>query len=277
MGLSYFCISLLISTMNDVLFKLLGQRLPAVEITFLRFLFGTLSLAIFAFTFKKSLKTHHVKVHFFRGALLFTGMAIWGLGLTLIPLTDAIVINFTIPIFTLLLARLILNEQVDQYRWIATLIGFSGVLLVTGLGNADFNPQSLVLLCSALLFSCCDILNKIYATKESTIAMLFYTALFTAMIGSVPTAFQWITPTIYELGLTVLLGIGANAILYFILKAFERVDASATAPFRYVELILSACAGYLIFQEIPKISTWIGASLIIPATIGLVLHESHKK
>lgn len=263
--------------MNDILFKLLGERLPAVEITFLRFFFGALTLWLSAKMLNSSLKTTHIFIHFVRGTFLFTGMAVWGLGLTLIPLTDAIVINFTIPILTLILARIMLNEKFDTYRWLVTLIGFSGVVLVTGMTQADFNPQCLVLLLSALLFACCDILNKFYVNKESMIAMLFYTALFTALIGALPAYYVWVTPSFNEIMLTLLLGLGANAILFFILKAFERVDASATAPFRYIELLLSACSGYIFFNEIPRLSTWLGALLIIPATIGLILHESKKQ
>jgi S-adenosylmethionine uptake transporter len=262
--------------MNDVLFKMLGQRIPATEITFLRFLFGTLSLGLMIKIFNIPLKTKHLGVHFLRGTLLFGGMTVWGLGLNVVPLTDAIVINFTIPIFTLILARLVLKERFDIQRWLATFLGFIGVLIVTRPTEADFNPQCLILLASAALFSCCDILNKFYVTKESMIAMLFYTALFTAIIGAIPAGLEWITPSLKELILTMLLGLGANVILFFILKAFEHVDASATAPLRYVELILSACSGYIIFGEIPKLSTWVGAFLIIPATIGLVLHEASK-
>jgi S-adenosylmethionine uptake transporter len=277
LGLLFFCGSLLVSNFNDVLFKLLGERLPSTEITFLRFFFSTLMLGVYILFTRTSIKSSRLHIHLLRGALLFAGMAIWCLGLSLVPLTDAIVINFTIPIFTLILARVILKERFDRQRWLATLIGFAGVIFVTRPTSADFDPDCLLLLISAALFSSCDILNKIYVHKESTISMLFYTALFTSLIGAFPAALNWVNPTSFELMITFGLGFGANAILYLILKAFERVEASATAPFRYLELILSAISGYVFFTEIPKVSTWIGAFLIIPATIGLVLHESKKE
>ena len=263
--------------MNDVLFKILGHRLPATELMFLRFSFAALSLLVVIRYYKLSLATKHLTIHFCRGLILFVGMALYGIGLNLVPLTDVIVINFTIPFFTLILARLFLKEYFDTKRWILTLLGFIGVLLVAQPHGSDFNPECLLLVGSAALFAASDILNKMYVTKESTIALLFYTAFFTALIGTIPSLMIWVHPTLAEFFLTFLLGIGANMMLFFLLKAFSYLEASATAPFRYIELLLSAASGYLFFGEIPKVSTALGAFLIIPATIILVIHEARKE
>ena len=73
-----------------------------------------------------------------------------------------------------------------------------------------------------------------------------------------------------------LLGAGANVLLYCLLKSFSLVDASALAPFRYTELMWSAAVGFLVFGEIPAVSTLIGAAVIIPSTLYVVWAENQK-
>jgi drug/metabolite transporter (DMT)-like permease len=132
---------------------------------------------------------------------------------------------------------------VDATRWIGTLVGFAGVMVVVQPQSATFNPMYLIILISAFMFACLDVLNKVFIGKESFWAMIFYTAFFTTVICAYPAMQVWVAPTQLQLGLMAFLGGGANALLYCLLKSFSMVDASALAPFRYTELILSAAVG----------------------------------
>ena len=138
------------------------------------------------------------------------------------------------------------TTQVDATRWIGTLVGFAGVMVVVQPGAATFNPMYLIILLSAFMFASLDILNKVFVGKESFWAMIFYTALFTTLFCAIPAMGVWVAPTQMQLILLALLGGGANALLYALLKSFSMVDASALAPFRYVELIWSAAVGALL-------------------------------
>ena len=109
-----------------------------------------------------------------------------------------------------------------------------------------FNPMWLVVLLSAAMFASLDVLNKVFVGKESFWAMIFYTAFFTTCIVAYPALSAWVPPTVMQYGLMACLGAGANALLYCLLKSFSMVDASALAPFRYTELILSATVGFLL-------------------------------
>ena len=172
-------------------------------------------------------------------------------GLTIAPIAVVTTLNFTIPLFTLVLARIFLKETVDATRWIGTLVGFAGVTIVMQPGGAVFNPMWLVVLLSATMFASLDVLNKVFIGKESFWAMIFYTALFTTCIVAYPALTSWVAPTMTQYGLMAILGAGANGLLYCLLKSFSMVDASALAPFRYTELILSAGVGFLLFGEVP--------------------------
>tara|TARA_B100001248_G_scaffold132039_2_gene99211 strand:- start:14943 stop:15893 length:951 start_codon:yes stop_codon:yes gene_type:complete len=276
-GIAWFVLSLVIGISNDALTKHLGQELHSVQITFLRFLFGTLSLLPFMLYYgKDAFYTSRLGMHVFRGGLLFGGIALFCYGLVIAPMTVVTTLNFTIPLFTLVLAMFFLSERVGAARWIATIVGFVGVIVVLEPTHVDFNPQTMLLLLSAAMFATLDVFNKKFVVKESMLAMLFYTALFTTLIGLVPAIAVWKTPSLLELGIFFCLGCGANLLLYCLLKAFSNTDASALAPFRYVELMLAAATGFFVFGEIPKVATLLGAAIIIPSTLFVVWQDAKR-
>ena len=273
-GVAWFILSLVSSAINDVISKYAGMRLHSYEITFFRFMFGTLTLMPFIMYYGVStLKTSRPMIHFFRGFLLFLAIAGWTYGLTLAPVTTATVVSFTVPIFVLVLGVFFLSENIIWQRWVVTLVAFCG-LVITLVPNADdFNPEVLIFVVAAILFAILDIINKKFVIKESMISMLFYSAIVTALLA-LPFALQhWVKPTMEELVLLLVLGASANLILFFLLKAFAIADVTALAPYRYFELVVSAIIAYIVFNEIPTEATLWGALIIIPSTLFIIYSE----
>ena len=273
-GIGWFLLSLVSSAANDVISKYLGTRLHSFEVAFFRFLFSALILLPFvAYYGKSTLKTSHSFAHISRGVLLFFGMTSWTYGLTIAPVTTATVISFSIPLFTLIFAVFFLNESIIWQRWIVTIIGFMGLVITLKPHSKDFNPGILYFVLAAISFAMLDIINKKFVIKESMISMLFYSAIVTTIV-SVPVASKyWLTPSNFELFLLFILGSSGSLILFFLLKAFSMVDATATVPYRYLELVISAIVAYLIFHEFPNKSTLQGAAIIIPTTLFIVYSE----
>lgn len=273
-GMLWFLLSLIISNTNDIIMKFLGQNLPSVEIIFGRFLFGTLSLIPFMMFFgSKSWKSERPFVHLIRGGLLFGGISLWCFGLTIVPIATATVLNFSIPLFTLVLAFLFLRENIGWQRLVATIIGFLGVVTVLGPSAFGFESMAFVLVLASLMFAMLDVINKKFIIKESMLSMLFYSAVITTLLSAIPTYFVWQPPTLQQLTVLLVLGFGGNLILYCLLKAFSLMDASALAPFRYFELVLSVVFGFLLFQEIPVWGTALGTAIIIPSTFFVARYE----
>lgn len=273
-GIGWFLLSLVSSSANDVMSKYLGTRLHSFEVAFFRFFFSSIVLLPFVFYYgKNTLKTSRPFVHILRGLLLFFGMTSWTYGLTIAPVTTATVVSFSIPLFTLILAVFFLNENIIWQRWVVTVVGFIGLVVTLKPHAEDFNPEILYFVLAAILFAMLDIINKKFVIKESVISMLFYSAIVTAVV-SLPVASQyWLTPSGFELALLFVLGSSGSLILFFLLKAFSMVDATATAPYRYLELVISAIAAYFIFNEFPDKSTLHGAVIIIPATLFIIYSE----
>lgn len=172
-GASWFVLILVSSSINDVISKYTGMRLHSYEITFFRFTFGTLTLLPFVMYYGvTTLKISRSLIHFYRGLLLFLGMAGWIYGLTIAPVTTGTVITFTIPIFVLVLGVLFLSENIIWQRWVVTIVAFCGLIITLNPSASDFNPQLLVFV-GAVLFAIPDIMNKKFVIKETMIIMLF--------------------------------------------------------------------------------------------------------
>lgn len=278
-GIAWFILSLMIGVGLDVIQKHLGGALHSFEITFFRFSFGALTLLPFLLTLwiKKGFSiSPYWKIHAFRGLLLFAGMVLWCYGLTLVPISTAIALNYSIPFFTLILSVPFLGEHVNRDRWIATLVGFIGVIIVLNPTDVMFDQKTLSILFSSFLFALLDVFNKKYVCKESMLNMLFYTALFTSLLSLTPAALKWTSAFNGNLLLLVALGIGANLLFYCLLKALKHVDASALAPFRYTDFLVSALFGFLFFQEKPTQSACLGFMIIVPTTCYLAYKENRK-
>lgn len=273
-GVAWFILSLFSSSLNDIISKYAGVRLHSYEITFFRFMFGSLTLLPFVFYYGvHTLKTSRPMIHFFRGLLLFFGIAGWTYGLTIAPVTTGTVVSFTIPIFVLVLGVFFLSEKIIWQRWLVTLVGFAGLVITLNPNASDFNPEIMIFVAAAVSFAVLDIINKKFVIQETMISMLFYSAIITAVLALPFALSNWITPTLEEIGLLFILGGSANLILFFLLKAFSYADATALAPYRYIELIVSAIIAYMVFGEVPSESTVYGALIVIPSTLFIIYSE----
>jgi S-adenosylmethionine uptake transporter len=281
LGITWFILHLFCSTTNDMISKYVGSNLHSFEVSFFRFLFSTIGLIPFIlYQGINSIKSYNLFIHFIRGALLFFGITAWTYGLSLAHVSTATVISFSIPIFTLVMATFFLEEKILWQRWLVTIVGFIGIMITLRPHANDFNPEVLIFVVAAISFAALDIINKKFVIQESMISMMFYSSAVTAGLSIVPAIYYWQTPTWHDLVLLFILGaVSANLILFFILKAFALVDATAIAPYRYLELIISSVASYLIFGDLPPKTTLYGALILIPSTLFVVYSENkeHKE
>lgn len=279
-GILWFLSSLVIGVFLDVIQKHLGGDLHSLQVTFLRFFFAAIVLLPILIVNGRrkncSIFTKYWKVHVFRGILLFAGMSLWCYGLMLVPISTAIVINYSIPFFTLVLSIIFLREKVTKGRWFATFVGFCGILIVLHPSRVDFDVRTLSLLASSFLFASLDVVNKKYVCVESMINMLFYTAFLASVFSFVPAATNWTGNMSDNLLCLCALGVGANLLFYCLLKAFKYVDASALAPFRYMDFFVSVILGFIFFAEKPSVYSLVGFIIIVPNTIYLAYNENKK-
>lgn len=267
-----------VSVINDILMRFLGARLHVAEIIFFRFLFGMVTVMPLMMSQGMLLfRTKHPGMHVIRAVLGVGAIGACCYAVNVMPLSENTTIMFSQPLFFLPLAVILLREKVDAPRWLATVIGFIGLLLIVQPGTDAFHLVAFVPMTAALLFALLDIMAKKMVRTENTYSMLFYFSLGTTIAAFIPAIMIWETPTLYELFLLVLLGIGANLIQVCLIRAFSATDASGLMPFRYVELIFSALFGYVLFSEVPMYQIFLGAPLIIAGTFYITYTESRKE
>lgn len=299
-GVFWITLVALTSNLNDILMRE-ASRLPAQEVTFFRYFFAVLTLLpIMMLKAKSAFKTERPLLHIIRSLLLFVAIFSWAGAVKLVPLTTMSIYALTVPLFVLPMAAVFLKERVGWQRTVATLLGFFGIFIImmdasavspTASQDVSFLENILsifsmstmtesgssrgtwLLLGSVLAFALSDIVNKKYVLKESTLSMLFYIALGTALLASFFAYPVFVMPTVKEFLFLGVLGAGGNLILFFLLKAFAATDVSSLAPYRYTELIFAGFFGFFLYQEIPTLNTFMGGGIIILATALVAYYE----
>lgn len=256
-----------VSVSNDVIMRLLGQNLDPIQIVFFRFLFGALTVVPLMLPHGTALfKTKRPALHVLRAIFGAAAIGCCCIAVNKMPLSDNTAIMFSQPLFFLPMAILFLRERVGLSLWLGTMIGFLGLIIIIQPGTDAFRLVALFPIASALLFASLDVMAKKMVSTENTHSMLFYFAFGTTLATALPAFWFWKNPSLTELALLVLLGIGGNLIQFCIIRAFSATDASALMPFRYVEFLFSSLFGFLFFREIPLDTTLYGALFIIAGT-----------
>lgn len=266
------------SISNDVLMRILGNRLHVVEIVFFRFFFSMLTVLPFMIHKGGDLfKTKQPLMHASRAVVGSIAIALCCWSVNIMHLSENTTIMFAQPLFFLPLAYFILKEKVDAARWVATTFGFLGLLIILEPGTEALKIAAFVPMAAALLFATLDLMAKKMISTEHSLTLLFYFGLGTTAFSLIPLCFVWQTPTLSELGLLFLLGVGANLIQVCLFRAFSSTDASGLMPFRYVEFIVASLFGYIFFQQIPKTTVTLGAIIIACSAFYITFIETKKE
>lgn len=265
----------LFSVLNAIA-RNLTLDLHPMQAQFLRYLFGV--LVMLPLLWRAGLAAYwpqRVGGQFVRGAVHAAGLVLWFTALPRIPLADMTAIGFTGPIFIMVGAFLFLGEPMRWERWLATAIGFGGMLLVLG---PKFSGSGgwwhLVMLASAPVFAASYLLTKALTRTETTEVIVFWQAL-TVTLFSLPLAVPvWQAPGPWQwLGFAVcgLLGTLGH---YCLTRSYRHADISATQSVKFLDLVWAATLGFLVFADLPSASTLVGGAIISAATIWLARRES---
>ena len=260
------------------LIKLTGERLPVTQILFIRQLGMTLILApVLIKSFPASLKSAHIHLQFARIALALIAMLCGFTAVINMQLADATAIAFAKSFFVTIFAVLILKETVGLYRWSAVAVGFVGVLIMVRPGTEGFSIYGLMAIVGAASAGLVMVIIRILSRTDPPSTILAYQAIGVGLIMAIPAYIQWIPPTAEEWGLLAAIGF----VSYFAQKAniyaFSYGEASLLASLDYVRLIYATVFGWLLFSELPSRSTWVGAAIIILASIFTVHREARRK
>ena len=221
-----------------------------------------------------ALRTRHPFLH---GIRAFAGAAAMVCGFYAVghlQLADFTALSFTQPLFVTLLAVVLLGEVVRWRRWLATAVGFAGVLIMVRPGAGAFDPAALVALASVAGIAVAVCMVKRLPAGESHATMLAYFCLMSLAITALPALVYWTPPSLEQW--LLLAGVGSLGVVSqaMIIRAYSAGEASFVAPFDYLKLILAGAIGFLVFGEVPGPWTMLGAAVIVAAALYIARREA---
>jgi len=209
-----------------------------------------------------SLRTQRARDHVMRNVVHYAAQYGWFAALTMIPLAQVVAIEFTMPIWTVLLAALFLGERITAGRLLAVALGLLGVgLIVRPAGGVD--PGQLVALAAALGFAVSVTLVKALTRSDSAVTITFWMLALQSLLGLVPALTLWRWPSATGWGWVLVVAVCGTYSHYCMARAMRHADATVVIPMDYLRVPLTALAGWLIYAERLDLLTVFGTALIL--------------
>lgn len=220
------------------------------------------------------LKTPRVGGILSRGLYAAGGMITWVWALKLLPMAEAIAINFTAPLFAVVGSALFLREKVRARRWGAVLVGFIGVLIVVRPGADTLTIGSLLALFAAMFQAGAALTVRSLTGTEPSDRIVAWTTIMLTVLTFVPAMTVWIWPTTEMWLISLALGVVGVFGHSFMTRAFAHAEASLVMPLDYARLPFGAAIAYVLFAEVPGMFTWIGGAVIAGSAIYIARREA---
>jgi drug/metabolite transporter (DMT)-like permease len=274
LGFLYMFLSVCAFSIMDLIVKW-SDNYPLGQVIFFRGFFG---LVFYYFIIpKKRIKDFY----FTKRPLLHLSRCFFGLAALLsiftalrnLPLATVVSITFAAPIFTTIFSIFFLSEKVGYFRWLAVIVGFVGILIISEPGFSSLNiyyifPVIFVLGMSYVAIS----IRQLSSTEPVWLISLFFSAAITiAGIFTIP--FGWLMPSFIDLILLSMIGFFGGVANLWLSQSYKFSEVSLVTPLKYLALVFAIGFGYLIWQEIPSSKTLIGAALVITSSIIIFRRE----
>lgn len=276
-GILFACVNTLIPKLTSI------SPIDSSVIALVQYLFAFLFLlpSMVNLGFVQSLKTRHFSWHCLRVFLSAIGIYCWTTALAHpIPIWQGIALLMTSPLFVTIGSGLLLKEKVDKKRWFATLLGFIGAMIVLEPWSDNFEWVVLLPIIAAFFWAGYSLLVKKLSHDDSPTTMVAYLFilitpfnLLIALTNLSPSGFH--LPSMSDFGWLILLGFFTALAQLAVAKAYNLADASYLQPFDFIKLPMNVLAGWLVFNWVPPGKLWLGAAIIIIATM-YITHAENK-
>ncbi|WP_226688523.1 DMT family transporter [Ruegeria arenilitoris] len=249
------------------------------EIMFYRSLVGIFVVAVILTLSRKwdQVSTYRLGLHGVRNLTHFIGQNLWFYAVTVIPLAQVFALEFTQPIWVILLSPLLLKERLTPVRALSALIGFAGVLLITRPGAVPLSAGIIAAALSAVFFAFTTISTKTLTRFASIGCIMFWLTVMQAVLGLMAAGIdgQIALPTANTIPFLVLIGLAGLLAHYCITNALAIAPATVVVPFDFVRLPTIAVIGMILYHEPLDHWTLLGA-VVIFSGIFLNVHAENR-
>ena len=214
-----------------------------------------------------AMKTARPLQHIGRNLIHYAAQLGWFFALTLIPLGEVVSIEFTMPIWTAILAASFLGERMTVGKISAIVLGLIGVIVIVRPATGAINTGQLIALGAAVGFGISIAMMKSLTRTEKTLAIIFWMLVIQSAAGFLPALYVWRWPSAYAWAWIVVIAFCGTFSHYCMARAMLYADATVVLPMDFLRVPLSAAAGWLIYSERLDVFTLLGAALILTGNL----------
>ena len=278
LGFLYMFLSICGFSLMDIIVKW-SVDYPIGQILFFRGFFG---IIFYFFIIPKNrlnnfYLTKRPGLHLLRSISGLIAIVAIFIALRELPLATVVSISFAAPIFTTIFSIFLLSERVGIYRWLAVIVGFIGILIITEPGISELNIYYIfpIIFCLGLSYVAIT-LRQLSTTEPVWLISLFFSFAIT-LLSLLTIPFGWVMPSINHFLILSLIGIFGGVSNLWLSQSYKYSEVSLVTPLKYLALVFAIIFGYFIWGEIPTIKTLAGAFLVIISTLIIFRREIYKK
>lgn len=247
--------------------KTASQSLANELVVFLRNACGLLILALWLRPRVRDLYTPRVGGHLLRAVFGLSAMYCFFYAIARLPLAEAMLLNYSTPLFIPLIAWLWLGERPASGVWLAVLLGFGGVILILKPGAGLWSQPGLIGLAAGLLAALAMTNIRRLSETEPVSRIVFFFALFSTLLSALPAIRNWQTPTAPELAWMLGAGVFATLGQVWLTRAYSLASAARVGALIYSVVLFAALLGWLFWGERPDSWSVLGMALVIVAGV----------
>lgn len=268
LGAGFALASFLCLAVMSAFAKVAGDYAPTIVIVFIQ------NLICFAFVAPialrhgiKPLKTDRIPMHLLRAA---TGSAAWFglfLAITLMPLSNAVLLTYSAPLWMPLIAWIVARQRIAGRLWIAMVLGFIGIVLVLQPDGASFNIGALLAVGAAILLALALMSVRWLSTTEPTLRILFFYFLFSSIMILPFAIVSWATIAPAGWAYMVAIGLCLLGSQVFVILAYQQASAVKLGPLIYSVIVFTALINWLVWARSPSWLELAGMGFVIAGGI----------
>jgi drug/metabolite transporter (DMT)-like permease len=279
-GIVYTLIACVTFPLMTAIVRYLSKMgMDGVEIVFWRNMTALTLLVPFVF-FKRSgisIRINNKTLYFARVIFGLASMTLWFYGLGMLDLATSTALTFSAPIFTSIMAVVLLKEKMGTRRWSAVFIGFIGMLIIVRPGISELHGGALFIVSGCFFMSIALIIVKKLTDTETPFSMMFHMHLWFAVL-TLPFAYRyWHGMDANKLFWCYGVAVFSIIAQYSVAKSYSLIDVTVTTPFDFLRLIIATIVAYYAFGEVPDKWTYLGGAIIISSTIYIAHREMMRK
>lgn len=256
----------------------ISAALDTFEIMLYRSVVGVIIvilLAVLTGTWR-DIRADQIGTHVVRNLAHFTGQNLWFYAVTVIPLAQVFALEFTSPIWVIVLSPLVLGERLTAVRGLAAVMGFIGILIVAQPDMSGLNAGIVTAASSAIFFAVTMMLTKRLTRTEGITSILFWLTAMQLVMGLVMAGYDgdiaW--PDAITLPLVIMIGLAGLLAHFCLTNALSIAPATVVVPIDFIRLPTIAVVGMLAYGEVVDLWVFIGAVIIFAGNYINILAET---